>query len=492
MKFTKTLLSIVLIPLTLAGCLEKPAPWVPNSDAIFADEVDQDTTEAEKDKRHDANIELDAVYPEAEFEDYTDDTAKEEVDLYSDLIEVKKVDTQDIVQDEAASPNEINEFYAEAEIPCSKKNYYPDNDEDGYGTLDGAILGCSDVVPEKYSDKFGDCDDQDPEFYPGTLRNTVCGVTDLSPCKLGKTTGLCQADGSVKEVLGCDAIMPKPEDLNGDGKFKPEEQNGIDDNCDSVADFDVPDGLGNDEFGMVGFAGPEGAEFQMGCEDSDPNAIDVDYCKSDSPKHAVFLSPFYMDPFEMSISAYRKCVGAGVCSDPQQPDANYDNMTKQDRPVTGLDWYQMKQACTHQGKKLPTAAQWEFAATNGGKCQFPTGDTCINPFKPVACMTMGNFGMLCGSTASMSIGAKMSFWKGKVQDLGDNVEEWMLDAYHKDFYGASTYFDPVGTLGANKEIRGGSFESVSDVEFAATNRKSASPYSYLGSRGGRCTFGGAQ
>ena len=152
-----------------------------------------------------------------------------------------------------------------------------------------------------------------------------------------------------------------------------------------------------------------------------------------------------------------------------------------------MPWYDMQQACLFEGKQLPTRAEMELAA-GGDNCPYPVGEDCVNPFNPINCMLQGNFGFICGSGGLMPVDAMDQIYDGEIFSLGDNAEEWVEDKYYEDFYDVATYKDPVGSVGSDREIFGGSYDSVSDAELTVYNRKHDSPFSAEADRGGRCAW----
>jgi len=107
---------------------------------------------------------------------------------------------------------------------------------------------------------------------------------------------------------------------------------------------------------------PEG-DFQMG--GGDPNAEG-----DEKPIHAVTLSAYYIDKFEVTNARYKACVEDGVCDPPlhsyffsESPNRVYYGNSQYDNyPVIYVDWKMAKAYCEWRGARLPTEAQWEKAA----------------------------------------------------------------------------------------------------------------------------------
>jgi sulfatase modifying factor 1 len=95
------------------------------------------------------------------------------------------------------------------------------------------------------------------------------------------------------------------------------------------------------------------------------------------------IETFCMDVTEVTVAQYASCVGAGGCSPAPTtafwvniPDAdrarwspacNGDRADRQDHPVNCVDWQQADTYCRAQGKRLPTADEWEWAARGAGR-----------------------------------------------------------------------------------------------------------------------------
>jgi formylglycine-generating enzyme required for sulfatase activity len=82
------------------------------------------------------------------------------------------------------------------------------------------------------------------------------------------------------------------------------------------------------------------------------------------PQHRVIMTPYLIDKYEVSISRYRACVTAGVCTVPGNPAQTlYFETGKEDHPISGITRAQALEFCAWDGSRtLPTEAQWEKAA----------------------------------------------------------------------------------------------------------------------------------
>ncbi len=120
-----------------------------------------------------------------------------------------------------------------------------------------------------------------------------------------------------------------------------------------------------------------------------------------SPVVPVYVSPFWMDRHEVTVSRYRQCVGAGFCTLPTDDTwLNFFRDTGNDSmPMVGIALQQMVDFCNFAGGRLPTEAQWERAARGPSGRTYPWGEEtgcayanwagCTNQLQPVGSYPMG-------------------------------------------------------------------------------------------------------
>jgi formylglycine-generating enzyme len=202
-----------------------------------------------------------------------------------------------------------------------------------------------------------------------------------------------------------------------------------------------------------------------------------------APEHPVLLSPYYMDLQEVSNANYHECVENGDCTPPQQGNSftrmdYYGNPRFAEFPVVHVTWQQAHEFCEAAGKRLPTEAEWEFAASGVENYHWPWGNTfepervtvAAADTQPVDSYPTGQspFGML---------------------NMAGNVAEWVADAYIPSFYANSPASNPVAEDPlAPRVYRGGSFGNPDEAFYATSYRYRKSPFYHDVDIGFRCAM----
>ncbi len=200
------------------------------------------------------------------------------------------------------------------------------------------------------------------------------------------------------------------------------------------------------------------------------------------PQHQVTLSAFELDKTEVTVAQYtvfydqlgasQKCSDHNTASflcgypgpglwDSADTYCHWGVSGKEQQPLNCADWFQAAAYCawSHPGGRLPTEAEWEYAARGGGKDQtYPWGNTKASCAYAVCyegtsgCNAIDSWTPCSKPNGNSSQGAC---------DLAGNMMEWCADWYGP--YSASPQTDPTGPAAGSAGptdypvLRGGSW-----------------------------------
>jgi iron(II)-dependent oxidoreductase len=170
------------------------------------------------------------------------------------------------------------------------------------------------------------------------------------------------------------------------------------------------------------------------------------------PEHPIKVDSLYMDKYEVTNQQYYN-----FCIATKSPLPQFWGIKEfrsgtdfPDYPVVGVSYFDAEKYARWSGKRLPTEAEWEYAARGGlvGK-NFPFGDLIDT--------TKVNFGKLHKGILKVGTYPPNGFG---LYDITGNVWEWTSDFYGSDYYANSPAENPTGPeKGRFKVIRGGSWHS---------------------------------
>lgn len=210
----------------------------------------------------------------------------------------------------------------------------------------------------------------------------------------------------------------------------------------------------------------EGGSFKMGSNQGG---------KDERPVHEVFLNSFYIGKYEVTQKEWRELM-------PEDTNKSFFNGCD-NCPVERVTWYGVQEFIGRLNEKtgmkfrLPTEAEWEFAA-RGGRMSRGFKYSGSNNLDKVAWKD-GNSG-----NSTHPVGTKFPNELG-IFDLSGNVCEWCNDWYSPTYYEVSPEQNPQGPLsGIQRVIRGGSW-FFDHSGLRTTERAGGNPdfrYGYVGFR----------
>jgi formylglycine-generating enzyme len=260
-------------------------------------------------------------------------------------------------------------------------------------------------------------------------------------------------------------------------------------------------GMGRDETGQRGDYFPNGAA-------------------NEKPEHSVSVSPFWLDKYEVTVGRFRRFVDAYQGVPPKEdaganpyvpgsgwrsewnsklpPDVaelrgqlgmsapteliDMDTWTEapgagECRPMNDLNWYLAFAFCIWDGGRLPSEAEWEWAAAGGdAERLFPWGSADPATRAVFNCSFLGT--LSCTSGDLPNVGSLSPRGDGRFghADLAGSLDEFTRDVYEVKFYSSSlaTGADPldlvIDVVADESAVRGGTFISQGDAIRATMRR----------------------
>jgi formylglycine-generating enzyme required for sulfatase activity len=157
----------------------------------------------------------------------------------------------------------------------------------------------------------------------------------------------------------------------------------------------------------------------------------------EQPAHKVCLDGFYMDKYEVTQKDWETVMGT-----------NNTPMKGPDLPIAEIDWPEAVNYCARVGKRLPTEAEWEYAARAGSETDNPWGNGIDRAYLWYG----GN------SFRKLSPVGKKKPNAWGLHDMMGSVWEWVSDWYSEDYYKNSPLNNPPGPNQQSwRVIRGGSW-----------------------------------
>ena len=184
--------------------------------------------------------------------------------------------------------------------------------------------------------------------------------------------------------------------------------------------------------------------------------MDVYRENDEQPAHQVSIDAFWIDQVEVTNGMYNLCVQADACQPPKETrsdnrDNYFGNPEFQDYPVVFVTWDDADTYCQWAERRLPTEAEWEYAARSGSKQETWAGTSKEDE--------LGNYAVYRADKTA-EVGSKQPNTFG-LYDLSGNVDEWVEDCWHENYKDApddgKPWLEGGGGNCGQRVIRGGSW-----------------------------------
>ncbi len=220
----------------------------------------------------------------------------------------------------------------------------------------------------------------------------------------------------------------------------------------------------------------EGGTFQMGATSEQGGDAEGD----ETPVHTVTLDSYYIAECEVTQAQWQKIMGTTLSEQKSKAGASSTYGVGDNYPMYYVSWEEAQDFCRElsriTGKKyrLPTEAQWEYAA-RGGKHNSGAKYSGRSSIATVAWYTENS-----GSTTH-AVKQKTPNELG-LYDMSGNVWEWCNDWYSSSYYSSSPQNNPTGpSSGSDRVLRGGSWGSAASkcrVSYRGNNTPSSRSNDY--------------
>lgn len=269
-----------------------------------------------------------------------------------------------------------------------------------------------------------------------------------------------------------------------------------------------------------------GGAFKMGRSSSGSDAVSWGQL-DEQPEHNATITKYRLDEFEVTVKRFRKFVQQYDGTPPAQGagghpkigasgwksewdvmlpasktelavslkcDSVFQTWTdavgaNEMRPINCVTWYEAFAFCAWDGGRLPTEAEWEFAAAGGSENRlYPWGSQHPHPaLASFGCDSDGAVG--CSLNDILNVGSlKIGTGRYGHRDLAGSMDEWVLDYYAYDWYKTHGSCNDCASLTDQhfgRVTRGGGYDDGGDG-LRAASRRDYQPMARTSYQGFRC------
>ena len=193
-----------------------------------------------------------------------------------------------------------------------------------------------------------------------------------------------------------------------------------------------------------------------------PFPCDTSQYQNEGPQHEICLDAFWIGQTEVTNRQYAACVEAGACAPPLDR-TSFDDPAYGDHPVINVPWPSAVAYAAWVGGRLPTEAEWEYAARGHTARVYPWGDTFE---KGALNYCDANCDVFFWADAAYDDGYALTApdgtypdgasWVGAL-DMSGNVWEWVSSLFKEYPYDATDGREDAGAPGEHV-LRGGAFD----------------------------------
>lgn len=184
----------------------------------------------------------------------------------------------------------------------------------------------------------------------------------------------------------------------------------------------------------------EGGTFQMGCQKTEAD------CYPDEEQHKVSVSTFYISKYEITVEQFRYYCQQTGKEMPPAPHFGWEDKA----PIVNVTWQQAYDYAKWVGGRLPTEAEWEYAARGGKYSKGYAYSGSDDALEVGWCYENSD-------KKTHPVGEKKANELG-LYDMSGNAWEWCNDNYEIYYYKNSPQKNPQGpATGIGKVNRGGCY-----------------------------------